>query len=141
MARYSQGTFTPKNIEKYIGKKLPTYRSSWELKVCQLFDSHPNIKKWGSECISIPYYNPIEQRQSIYIPDFLVVYTDKFGKEHAELIEVKPLKEASLNEAKSKRDKLTIAVNYAKWQAAEKFCKLKNMKFRVLTEKDIFRNA
>ena len=31
MARkYASGKFTPKHAEKYVGKKSPTYRSSWE---------------------------------------------------------------------------------------------------------------
>jgi hypothetical protein len=29
MSRFAQGKFTPKNPEKYIGKKTPTYRSGW----------------------------------------------------------------------------------------------------------------
>ena len=50
-----QGIYTPQNIKKYIGKNLPTYRSSWELKAFISLDKNPKISKWGSENFIIPY--------------------------------------------------------------------------------------
>ena len=74
----------------------------------------------------------------MYIPDFLIVYQDKFGKRRAELVEVKPKKEAIAENAKSKRDKAALLVNTAKWAAAMMYCKKNGLVFRILTEDDIY---
>ena len=113
-------------------------RSSWELSVCKFFDSHPSVYKWGSEEIKIPYIKPTDNRVHYYFPDFIVVYKDKDGNLIKELVEVKPLKESVLTDKSSNYDKLAIAVNHAKWAAAEAFCAQNGMKFRVLTEQSIF---
>ena len=49
--RYRQGVFRPNNIEKYIGKGHPVYRSSWELKFFRWADLNENVLAWGSENI------------------------------------------------------------------------------------------
>lgn len=113
-------------------------RSSWELSVCKFFDSHPSVYKWGSEEIKIPYVKPTDNRIHYYFPDFIVVYKDKDGNLIKELVEVKPLKESVLTDRSSNYDKIAIAVNHAKWAAAEAFCAQNGMKFRVLTEQSIF---
>lgn len=132
--------YTVVNTEKYVGNKQPYCRSSWELVFCRKCDMHPNIVKWAHEPVRIMYQNPFQSgnKYSVYVPDFLIVYIDKFGKQHAELIEIKPNKESSLKEAKSKRDKMRLAVNAAKWQAAAKYCSKHGIRFRVITEQDIF---
>ena len=33
---------------------------------------------------------------------------------------------------------MIVAVNYAKWDAAQKWCKRNGLTFRVVTEEDIF---
>ena len=53
-------------------------------------DNNDAVLQWTSEGIKIPYYNPVKGKQTIYVPDFLVVYTDANKKQHTELIEVKP---------------------------------------------------
>ena len=138
MSKYSQDAFIPKNPQKLIGNARPFYRSSWELTVMTLLDQHPNVINWASESISIPYVNPLTGRKSMYIPDFLIVYQDKFGKRRAELVEVKPKKEAIAENAKSKRDKAALMVNTAKWAAAMMYCKKNGLVFRILTEDDIY---
>lgn len=139
MARnYAQGKFQVKNPEKYIGKGTPTYRSGWEFVFMQFCDNNPAILQWASESINIPYRNPFTGKQTIYVPDFLIIYTDKTGKKHAELIEVKPSTETTLENAKSVRDRAYVALNMAKWQAAEAWCRHNGMKFRVVTENQIF---
>ena len=67
-----------------------------------------------------------------------IVYVDKKGKQHAELIEVKPESQTRLTEKTSHRDKLHVAINHAKWEAAAKFCRMKGLVFRIVTENDIF---
>lgn len=104
-------------------------------------DDHPNILQWGSEVIRIPYFNPILNKATTYVPDFLIVYVDRNGKNHSEVIEIKPLKETNILAAKTKRDAIAIAINMAKWQAAELWCKKNGMRFRIMTENSIFRQA
>ena len=76
---------------------------------------------------------------NIYVPDFLVVYSDKKGNRHAEVIEVKPKKETNIKSAG--RNPLTqakVVNNLAKWEAARAWCKQNNLVFRIITEEDIF---
>jgi hypothetical protein len=131
--------FIPKNPGKYLGNpNMIICRSSWELSVCKFFDTHPSVYKWGSEEISIPYVKPTDGKVHRYYPDFIVVYKDKEGNLIKELVEVKPMKESVLTERSSNYDKISIAINHAKWQAAQAFCEANGMKFRVLTEQSIF---
>ena len=140
MTKYSHDEFIPKNPQKLVGNARPFYRSSWELRVMMLLDQHPNVINWASESIAIPYKSPLDGKMHRYIPDFLIVYKDKFGKQRAELIEVKPAKEAIAENAKSKRDKAAILLNTAKWGAAMMYCKKNGLHFRILTENDIWIN-
>jgi hypothetical protein len=141
MSKYAQQFYTIKNPEKYVGKKKPYYRSSWEFTFMNFCDNNPAVVNWASEAINIPYYNPVSGKQTIYVPDFLVVYVDKNQRKHTELIEIKPSKEATMESAKSYRDKLMVAINMAKWAAADSWCKANNIRFRVVTEFDIFKNT
>jgi hypothetical protein len=139
--RTAHGIFVPKNPQKYRGTNADniTYRSSWEHTFMNMCDAHPNIVQWSSECISVPYRNPLTGRWSMYVPDFLIVYIDKKGQHHSEMIEIKPLKETPLFEGKvGKQVKISQAINQAKWTAALQFCVKRGIKFRVMTENDLF---
>lgn len=138
MTKYSQGEFIPKNPQKLIGKSRPQWRSSWELAMMTFLDSHPGVIQWASESIKIPYVNPLTGKRSQYVPDFLVMYKDKNGRQHAELVEVKPKKEALAEAAKSKRDKAFLIVNTAKWSAAMVWCKKNGVTFRLITEEELW---
>lgn len=139
MSRFARGKFVPKHPEKYIGNKTPTYRSSWEWSFMNTCDTHPAIQRWASEAISIPYRDPLTNRQTIYIPDFFIQYVDKTGKMFVELIEVKPSNQSTLESVgKSKYNQAQFVKNQAKWQAAQIWCKRQGIKFRVLSEKDLF---
>jgi TnsA endonuclease N terminal len=139
MARnYAQGKFNIRNPQKYIGGKQPTYRSGWEFAFMQFLDNNPAVLQWASESISIPYRNPFTNKQTVYIPDFLMIYNDSQGQKHAEVIEVKPSSETTLENARSTRDRAYVALNTAKWQAATAWCKMNGLKFRVVTENEIF---
>lgn len=138
MAKYANGFFQIKNPQKYVGKKAPHFRSSWEFAFMNMCDNHPSITSWASEAVHINYRNPFTGKNTIYVPDFLIVYQDASGQQHAELIEIKPLKETSLGEAKSKRDQAFAILNHCKWEAARAWCKTQGLKFRIVTEQDIF---
>ena len=141
MGKYAQGKFQVQNAEKYIGKGSPTYRSSWEFAFMQFCDNNPAVVQWASEAIHVNYRNPFTGKNTIYVPDFLIIYIDKNGKRHGEVIEVKPTKETTMEAAKTQRDKAAVALNMFKWEAARKFCAAQGLKFRVVNEQDIFHGA
>ena len=134
----SKGIFVPKNPSKVIGKGSIKYRSSWELVFMKFCDDNPSVVNWGSEVLRIPYRNPVTNKNTIYVPDFIVVYVDRNNRQHAEVIEIKPLKEAVIERARSQRDKIMLAINMAKWQAAQAFCARNNLSFRLVTEHQLF---
>ena len=140
MNKFMQGKYVVKEATKYVGKKEPTYRSSWELAFMRMCDTHPNILKWASENIKIPYRNPVTGRYTNYVPDFMIQYLDKNGSEHVELIEIKPANQTTLESAKGKGQVQQVAVNAAKWTAAQEWCKRKGIRFKVINEDQIFRN-
>ena len=53
--KFASGKYEILNASKYVGAKAPTYRSSWELAFMRMCDNHPNITKWASENVKIPY--------------------------------------------------------------------------------------
>jgi len=138
MSKYSQGKYVVQNPDKYIGKREPTYRSSWEFAFMRFCDNNPAVLQWASEAIHVNYKNPFTGKNTIYVPDFLIIYVDKNGKKHGEVIEVKPTKETTMEAAKSVRDKAAVALNMYKWDAARKFCAAQGLTFRVVNETDIF---
>lgn len=137
---YSQGFYTILNPEKYVGKGTPKYRSGWELTFMRFCDNHPSVVSWASECVRIPYKNPFTGRDTYYIPDFLVTYQVN-GVNRAELIEIKPKAQAVMELARSQQEKMAVALNMCKWQAAQIWCKRMGATFRILTEEDIYNNA
>ncbi len=137
---YTQGQYTPVNPSKYNGTYPIVYRSSWELKVMQEFDSNPNIICWASESIKIPYYNPFTNKNTVYVPDFIVTYKDANQNLKTEIIEVKPLKETDMTEAKSEKAKMAVILNSCKWEAAQHFASQHGIGFRVMTEYNIYNN-
>ena len=94
--KFAQGAFKLKNPEKYVGNGTPRYRSSWEFAVMKMCDENPGIQQWASESIKIPYRDPLTGKHTVYVPDFLVMYTDKNQTKHAELWEIKPRSQAVL---------------------------------------------
>jgi hypothetical protein len=139
MGRFAQGKFTLKNPDKYIGGRTPTYRSSWEFAFMRMCDTNDNITQWASEAIKIPYRNPFTGKHTIYVPDFFIVYADRNGKQHVELIEVKPANQTVKEQiGNSRANKAHYVLNQAKWGAARAYCKQKGMYFRVVNEGDIF---
>ena len=138
MAKFAQGRFNMKNPDKYVGGKTPLYRSSWEFAFMRFCDESPSIQKWASESIRIPYRHPFTGKFTIYVPDFFIAYADKNGKQHAEVIEIKPENQTLLDKAKSKQNQGQLIVNRAKWKNAQLWCKNKGFRFRIINEKDIF---
>ena len=142
MTKFAQGKFNLKNPDKYIGKRTPTYRSSWEWAVMNMCDNNPAIAKWASEAVKIPYRCPLTGKQTIYVPDFFVNYVDKNGKQHAEVWEVKPASQAIRERVgRNALNQAAYVKNMAKWEAARAWCKQNGITFRVISENDIFHNG
>jgi hypothetical protein len=142
MGKWAQGEYTPKNPQKYIGNHKPRYRSGWELTFMTFCDSNSNVIYWASESMRIPYKHPLTGKSTIYVPDFLVVYENKFGKKIAEVVEIKPKKQSIIeSKVANAKDRAVVAVNHAKWAAAMSYCKSQGLTFRVITEEDLFRNG
>lgn len=142
MAKYAQGEFVPKNPEKYVGKGTIRYRSGWELTFMMFCDNNKSITQWASESIRVPYRHPLTGKQTIYVPDFLVVYVDKNGRQIAEMVEIKPKKQTLIESKRASAQlRATVAINHAKWAAAQAYCKRMGISFRVITEDDLFRNG
>ena len=142
MSNFAQGVYAPKNPAKYIGKHAPRYRSGWELTFMIFCDSNKNIIQWASEAVKIPYRHPFTGKPTNYIPDFFVIYENKYKKQVAEIVEIKPKKQ-SIIESKvvNAKERAVVAVNHAKWQAAAAYCKMAGVSFRVITEDDLFYNG
>ena len=147
MARnYTQGTYEAVNKDKYVGTRAARYLSGWELEVFRWCDRSPNILKWGSEVVVVPYYNPVKQRKARYLVDVYMKYRNKSGEIKEALIEIKPLSQCK-KPSKGRRKKestyieecLTYSVNQAKWEAASKYAAERGWEFRAITENSIFK--
>jgi hypothetical protein len=142
MGNWAQGIYEVKNPQKYVGNHKPKYRSGWELTFMTFCDNNANVIYWASEALRIPYRNPLTGKPSNYVPDFFVVYQNKYGQKIAELVEIKPKKQSLIESRKaSVKDRAVVAVNHAKWQAATAYCKQQGYTFRVITEDDLFYNG
>jgi len=118
---------------------VPIYRSSWEIAVMRMCDNNPAIQQWASEPVRIPYRDPLTGKQTVYVPDFLVMFEDKQEKKHVELWEIKPANQQILEKVgKNPYNQAQFVKNQAKWQVATQWAKSRGMKFRVLNENDIF---
>lgn len=137
MRKYYQGRYQIQNPQKYKGNPSNCiYRSSWELRLMGFLDRHQSIMEWSSEEKTIPYFSPIDNRTHRYFVDFWV----KTKTNEQFLVEVKPKAQTKPPKAPKKQTKKyineaqTYLTNQLKWQAAEKFCFEKTMKFVILTE-------
>lgn len=139
MRKFAQGRFELKHPEKYIGKKTPLYRSSWEWAFMQFCDNNPAIENWASEAVRIPYRDPLTGKQTTYVPDFFIQYVDKNGRKHAEVVEVKPANQTVKERVgRNKINQAHFVRNMAKWEAARAWCKRQGLYFRIVSENDIF---
>jgi hypothetical protein len=138
-SKFARGKFIMTRPDKYVGTKVPTYRSSWEWSFMRFCDTNESVQKWASEAISIPYRDPLTGRQTIYVPDFFIQYVDKKNRILVELIEIKPASQTLLERVgKNKYNQAQFVKNQAKWTAANAWCKQQGIKFRILNENDLF---
>jgi hypothetical protein len=137
--KFAQGIFTPKHPEKYVGNRLPYCRSSWETTFCMFCDNNPAVQQWSSEPVKIPYRDPLTGKQTVYVPDFLISYVDRYQKKHVEMVEIKPANQMIKERVgKNPYNQAQFVKNQAKWAAATQFCNQQGIKFRVINEMDLF---
>jgi hypothetical protein len=142
MSKFARGKFVPQHPEKYVGLKMPIYRSSWELSFMRFCDTNVSVQKWASEAVQIPYRDPLTGRNTVYVPDFFIQYADKNNRMNIELIEIKPASQTILERVgKNKYNQAQFIKNQAKWAAASLWCKQQGIKFRIVNENDLFHNG
>lgn len=140
--RFSKDYYKIKNPEKYVGSHPPIYRSSWEMTFMMFCDNNPSIQEWASEPVKIPYRDPLTGRQTVYVPDFLIVYLDRNLKKHAELIEIKPANQMLKEKVgKNPYNQAQYVKNMAKWEAAGEWARQRGIRFRVVNEHDIYHSS
>lgn len=149
-----QGYFTPKFPDKYIiteksitkGKGI-RYMSGWERKMFDFCDLSDSVIAWASESIQIPYISPIDNKQHTYYPDIYLEVQKPDGSIERSLVEIKPHTECLPPKSPKKQTEKsmysyqkkieTYAVNQAKWEQAEAFCKENNLTWRIFTEYEL----
>lgn len=152
---FKQGLYKPQNPSKCLNKTPPEYRSGLERKLMLVLDKNPNVIEWSSEKVIVPYKHPVKSAQSgtpqyarYFVDFYMKLKVGEVVKEY--LVEVKPERQTrkAENHGNKKQstllyEQLQFAINTSKWEAAKKWCedqkRLKNrdIKFLIITEKNI----
>lgn len=109
-------------------------------------DNHDSIISWSSEEIAIPYFWELDGKMHRYYPDFVVTMKTRQGIVKM-MIEIKPYSQTiAPKKTGRKKEKTflkeveTYTKNVAKWKAAEQYCKERDWMFRIITEKELFKD-
>lgn len=155
MYNSKKGWYKLKNPEKFIpphdgymssyneSYNSIEYKSMLELKGFQFCDNSEKISKFSIEPFAVNYLKPTDNKTHRYFPDLLI----KFVSNHTFLVEIKsfnetkppkkPKKMTVKAEKNYRKAIMTYKINMAKWKAAKKFCEERNIKFIILTEKEL----
>lgn len=132
-----KGKYKLKNPEKYRGDiNAVTYRSLWERQAFRWCESRPDVVKWSSEEMAIPYTCGTDGKKHLYYIDLWIKYED--GREC--LIEIKPKSQTKPPEKKKRVTRKyltevnTYVKNVSKWKAAMKVASRSGMEFQIWTE-------
>lgn len=140
--KFKQGFFYPKNLDKFVSKdNKAVYRSGLELDYFRILDKNPNVLKWGSEEVIVPYF--FDNKWHKYYVDLFVVF--KFGESVKKyFIELKPYSQTVEPKMSKRKKQMSMlyeahqwAKNQAKWKAATDYAKKNGWEFHILTEKDL----
>lgn len=148
------------NPGKYMveGTTEVVYKSGWERDFFPVCDGNEFVTRWGYEPFEIPYTSPVYMKQSLYRPDIYLECRYADGHEEKWLIEIKPSTYAAVpkppkpppagcndqskwekfekRKAAYERKAADIAINYAKWAAAEAWCKRHQVNWFIATEEN-----
>lgn len=137
--RYKQGYVNPKACKKLYESQENRpiiYRSSYERRFIQWLETSRQVVRWGSECVSIPYVSPIDNKTHTYYPDYIM----ELDNGETVLVEIKPWHETQPPPAGTPQNTYvwtTWVRNSAKWDAALRFAAKHGMKFKIFTEHTI----
>ena len=151
-----KGIYKLINPAKYLGDKVPIYKSKWEKKVFYAIDKNPYVLQWGYEVMPIYYHNPVYGRYTVYYPDIFCKIQKEDGKVEQLLIEIKPAHMMLMPDVPKKpahqgmsawqtyQKKLRAyqgkvrdySINKAKWEAAHAWCMRHNVKWIFMHEKN-----
>lgn len=119
------------------------YKSSLELKFLRYCDLNKFIKNFSLEPFPIPYVKPTDGKIHRYYIDFYVEFTSG----HRALVEIKsfgetqkPLKPKKITPKTVQQfneEIQTYVINLSKWKACKEFADSHDMKFMILTEKEL----
>jgi len=144
MAESIKSLFKPTKPRKYKGDiNNIICRSNWEKRFCSWCDLNESIIEWGSEEFFIKYVSPVDNRYHRYYPDFLIKVKESTGQIKTYVIEVKPKKQTRPPKPRKNVTKSyiyeckTYAVNQAKWEAANEWCKDRKIEFKIVTEQEL----
>jgi hypothetical protein len=140
-----KGKYRPEIPSKYVGDPANIiYRSLLERRFMVFCDKNPNILKWASEEMFVPYYSPIDKKMHRYYVDFVIEVLEKNGSVKTYLIEIKPSRQCKVpKESTNKSNKTFLkemknwVINNSKWKAAEDFAKKQNWEFKIITEENL----
>lgn len=155
-----QGWYKVLNVKKFImqtnesksvmnsvrineGNLEINFKSSLELKAIKYFDMNKYVVRYSLEPFAVKYHKPTTGKIHRYFVDFFV----EFENNQKFLVEIKSSGEAVEPKKPSKKTQKAILnyqkalqtyiVNQAKWKAATEFAESNNMRFIVLTEKEL----
>ena len=121
--KYFNGKFYSKK-----NKTTFTFRSSYELKFFLDLENNKKVDSYVSESLNVPYIDSEGTRRT-YIPDLLVLYTDG----SMEVLEIKP---KSMVKDIDVQRKASACRSYL-----QKYFKEENIRYRFITEKDLFKSS
>ena len=134
-----QGKYKVKNRDKYEGNPdTVVYRSGWERSCFLWADKTPQVVKWSSEEVIIPYLSEVDQRYHRYFMDLKL--TMESGQ--VVLVEIKPESQTKppTGNKRTKRyisEGLTYVTNKCKWTAAQEYAADRGWTFEIWTEKHL----
>jgi hypothetical protein len=142
-----QGQFRPSRPEKYNGTVPIEYRSSYELNMMIWLDRHEHCVSWASESDIVPYYDPVKKTNRRYFIDFRAVFNTVSGTQVTYYIEVKPYRETFAPKPSARKKQKTLMheqatwiTNCAKWEAATTWARKRGGIFKIVTEKELYKN-
>lgn len=150
-----KGMFKPNVPKKYVGNvNNIVYRSGYELTFMMWCDRNPNVLEWASEEVVIPYHNMLDEEIAIkrgrniihrYFVDFYIKVKNADGTTDKYLIEVKPYHQTIPPKPNPKQSAKTILherntwiTNMSKWTAAREWCAKRGLKFKLITEVELY---
>ena len=131
-----KGTFKITKPEKYNGDPNKViFRSLWERNAFRWCEASDKVVRWNSEDVVIPYICETDKKPHRYHIDLCIEWADGTTV----LVEIKPASQTTLEMAgKSMGKKKQVVINMAKWEAARAYAKQHKIRFRVVSEEQLF---